>query len=328
MKRYILALLLVCIPAAAYAITQAFTITVAINALTPVFTCNSGFAATGACSTGFIGSGSGFAFKVGGTSGGATPGFSGSAVNLVPANSNHVALNMNYQTLVSAQQFSTTFTYVPNGVNISFILNNSNNGTFNGASFSGGAGCEGGFFQGFTGGAGPPNNVFALLIGQTESLTGGGNPTGNADFEYSNVQYYDAGHRAAGTTPSAIPPGQSPCNPDLGGDGTWTYVGVNKISTSPVALNSPPATPGITTGHTYSATISYDGSNLTISLFDVTAGGACPGAACFTNTWTGVSIPTIVGGNTAWVGLGSGTGSGGYYIPPVPLLINTWSFSQ
>ena len=80
-----------------------------------------------------------------------------------------------------------------------------------------------------------------------------------------------------------------------------------------------------TTGHTYSATISYDGSNLTISMFDVTAGGACPGAACFTTTWTGVNVPVIVGGSTAWVGLAGSTGDPN---TDSPLLINSFSYSS
>jgi hypothetical protein len=44
-------------------------------------------------------------------------------------------------------------------------------------------------------------------------------------------------------------------------------------------------------------------------LYDVTAGGSCPGSSCFTQTWNNVNIPALVGGNTAYVGLTGGTGN-------------------
>jgi hypothetical protein len=72
-------------------------------------------------------------------------------------------------------------------------------------------------------------------------------------------------------------------------------------------LNSPASSIDTSTGDTYSATISYDGSNLTLNLYDVSAGGSCPGPECFTNTWSNVSIPALVGGNTAYVGLTAAT---------------------
>ena len=323
MRRYILALLLFCIPVAAYAITTNFNITVTISSLTSVFNC-SGFASSGTCGVSLIGGG-GQPFAIAGSPGASSPGLVGSQVNLIPANAVHTGLNLNYLGhVVNVGQFSTTFTYVPNGWNIALTLsNNTNSGAGNPASigFTAGAGCEGSFFQGFTGGAGPPNNTFALQLDQWSNLVaqpGGGTP----NFTYSSAQYYDTGHFAAN---NPLPPGQSPCNPDLGGsDSSWTYAAVTKVTTSPVALNSPAGTLNTTTGHTYSVTISYDGSNLTISMFDVTAGGACPGAACFTNTWTGVNIPAIVGGPTAYVGLAAGTNAS----VPNPLLINTFSYSS
>ena len=226
-------------------------------------------------------------------------------------------LNLNYRAAkVNAQAFSTTFTFVPNGWNVAFILNNSNNNPdFNGKAFSAGAGCEAAFYQGFSQ-ANPPNNVFALELDQVGSLTAGA-----SNFTYSSVQYYDTGH----VPPNAPnPPGRSPCNPDFGTPENVPYVGVNKVSTSPVPLNNPPGTINATTHDTYSATITYDGSKLAISLYDVTAGGSCPGANCFTHTWTNVNIPTIVGGSTAYVGLGAGTNAS----VSNPLLINTWNYSS
>ena len=102
------------------------------------------------------------------------------------------------------------------------------------------------------------------------------------------------------------------------------YYPTNKISTSPVPLNSPAGTDWATTGDTYSATITYDGSNLTMSLYDVTTGGSCPGSSCFTHTWTDVYIPSVVGATTAYVGF-----TGGINSPNLPALyVNAWSYTQ
>jgi hypothetical protein len=197
----------------------------------------------------------------------------------------------------------TTFTFVPNGWNVSLIIQNSNNNPYaNGSVFAAGAGCEADFFQGFSQ-ASPPNNVFALELDSNSPLTETG------AFTYSSVQIYQSG--------------QSPCLPNLGGT-DFTYVPIDKISTSPVPLDSPASTQNTSTGDTYSATVTYDGTNLTLSLYDVTAGGSCPGANCFTHTWTNVNISTIVGGNTAWVGLGGGTNAASSY----PLYINSFSFAD
>ena len=299
------------------------------------FNCASGFTASGPCTVGGVISAPSAPYAVTGTTSGSVPVLSGSAINLINAGITHAAMNVNYQPgLVNLTQgFSTTFTFVPNGWNIALILNNSTNNPFgfNGSNFSNGAGCEGSFFQGFPGN--PPNavpdHVFALELDQWSSLTGGDNT-----FTYSSAQIYNTGAPHSGTTPqpASAYPGQSPCNPDLGNtagitnpaDGSlYTYVGVGKFSTSPVALNSPANSPLTTTGNTYSATIIYSGTTLTLNLFNVTLGGSCPGASCFTQTWTSVNIPSIVGAGTAWIGLGGGTNE------PVSnaLLVNGWALS-
>ena len=210
---------------------------------------------------------------------------------------------MQYQTQVNVQAFTTSFTFIPNGQNVSFVLNNSNNnGGDNTYSFASGAGCEAGFFQAFQSPA-PPNNVFALEF-DSYSLLYATAPS----FTYSSVQWYQSG--------------TSPCDPDDGGD---TFPTLTKISTSPVPLNSPTNSQGTTTGHTYSATITYDGSNLTLNLYDMTAGGSCPGASCFTHTWTGVNIPSAVDGNTAWVGFTAAVGT----VPNTkPLYVNSFSYTE
>jgi hypothetical protein len=270
------------------------------NAQSPVaiFNCPSGFASSGSCGVSMIGSG-GQPFAIVGGQNGSTPGLSGSQVDLVPAGAVHTGLALNYQTPVNVQSFSSTFTFIPNGWNVAFVINNSTRDG-GGKSFAAGAGCEGGFFQGFD--TAPPNNVFALELDSQSPLTE------NGSFTYSSVQIYQSG--------------ESPCLPNLGGT-DFTYVPIDKVSTSPVNLTTGSAL--TTTGDVYSATVTYDGSNLTISLYDVTAGGSCPGATCFTKSWSGINIPSIAGSsNTAWVGLTAGTNQS----VPNALLINTFSYSS
>ena len=91
-------------------------------------------------------------------------------------------------------------------------------------------------------------------------------------------------------------------------------------------MNSPAGTQFTYTGDTFDATITYDGYTLTLNMFDVTAGGSCPGASCFTQAWTGVYIPSIVGGTTAWVGFTAGT-SGGGTASTTNLLIKTFTYT-
>ena len=62
-----------------------------------------------------------------------------------------------------------------------------------------------------------------------------------------------------------------------------------------------------------------------MNMYDVTAGGSCPGASCFSYTWNYVYIPSLVAGTTAWVGFAGGTGSS----PSIsyPLYLNSWVYS-
>ena len=248
-----------------------------------VFNCSSGFSSSGSCGVSSIGAG-GQPFQLVGSANGSNPGLNGSQVNLIPSGSSHVALSLNYKTRVNVQGFTSTFTFVPNGQNVAFVLQNSNNNpTFNGASFSAGAGCEAGFYQAFN--QSPPNNVFALELDSWSYL-------GSVQsFSYSSAQIYQSG--------------QSPCNPNDSGPG---YTRIDKLSSSPVPFNSPAGSQGTSTGHTYQATVTYDGSNFTLNLHDVTAGGSCPGTKCFSHTWTNVNIPSLVGADTAYVGFTAATG--------------------
>ena len=61
------------------------------------------------------------------------------------------------------QGFTSTFTFVPNGQNIAFVLQNNTPAGRLWANFSSGAGCEAGFYQAF-GITAPPNNIFALEL--------------------------------------------------------------------------------------------------------------------------------------------------------------------
>jgi hypothetical protein len=250
--------------------------------------CPSGFASSGACGVSFIGSG-GQPWAVIGSNAGTTPGLSGSSVQLIPVPpGGHLALSMIYGTPVNVQAFTATYTFTANGHNIAFVINNTNNQSngypFDSKNFSAGAGCEGGFFQAF---GTSPNNVLALNLDSANPITSGG------AFTYSSAQIYQSQ--------------QDPCSPTYN-SGYYT----TKISTSPVPLNSPANSQLTTSGHIYSATVSYDGTNLNLCLYDVTgANGSCSSGTSgtgtfFQQTWSAINIPSIVGMNTAFVGVTSG----------------------
>lgn len=201
---------------------------------------------------------------------------------------------MIYQQKVNVQAFTATFTFVPTGLNIAFVLQNDTSNHYgvglNGRDFSAGAGAEAGFFQLFD--TEPVNNIFALELDGYHALT----LADPYNFTYSSTQIYSS--RVSPQIPAGTP--------------QWTdrtVYSTDKISTYPVPLNSPVNKGMTTTGHNYSATIVYDGSNVTLSLYDITAGGSCPGSSCFTYTWKNVNIPSLVGANTAWVGISGGCNS-------------------
>jgi hypothetical protein len=272
-----------------------------------VINCPSGFASTGSCA---VSTNSGDAFWLVGGMSGTPPGLSGSDVILMPSGSAHRAMSLMYQTQVNVQAFTSTFRFVPNGQNLVFIINNSTNNPygFNNNAFSEGAGCEADFFQGYNQ-TNPPNNVFALEFDSVNPLV-----NGNA-FTYSSVQIY-----------TSNPYVQCPCQPSVQGCGTNNGDSpIIKLGTFPVPLNSPANTWLTTTGDTYSATVTYDGTNLTLNLFDVTAGDSCPGPNCFTHTWNSVDIPASGDGNTAWVGFGGATRDAP---SSYPLYINSFVYNE
>jgi Chitobiase/beta-hexosaminidase C-terminal domain len=261
---------------------------------TTVFNCSSGFTSSGTCGTNH--SGDNFNLI------GAYNSLSGSQILLMNATGEtHSSSTANYMTLSKVQAFNAAFTFVPNGQNFAFYLqNNNNNPGFELTSFIGGAGCEGGFFQAF-GSTAPPNNVFALELDSYSPLTYTGS------FTYSSAQIYQMN--------------QSPCLPNDNGPNYWP---TSKISTSPVSLNNSSNSQGSTSGDTYSATITYTGTTLTLQLYDATAGGSCPGSKCFTYTWTNLNIPAIVDGTTAYPGISSGLGT---VVGNYPLYLDSFVYS-
>jgi len=284
-----------------------------------VFNCSSGFASSGTCGVVFNGTNQTFLLQ-GAGNGTWAPTLVGTAVQMAPVGGGHTAVSMNYKpSVVNVQAFQSSFNFLPNGWNISLILQNNTStqgGDYGlGPQFSSGAGCEGSIIQNFPNGGltwDPPNNIFALMIDQNSPLTdadapwnGGGPYPGT--YTYSSTQIYQQV--------------QEPCNPR---DGSEPYFyQTNRQSTYPVPLNSPATAQNVPTGDNYTATITYTGSNVTLQLYDTTAGNSCPGANCFTYTWNNVYIPSMVNGTTAWVGLGESTNATTTY----PLNVNTFSYT-
>lgn len=290
MKRFLWALLLLSMPALGQ---------------TTIFNCSSNFvaASSGTCSVNGIGSGSPDFWQR------TLTGVSGGVVELNAAGDTHFAYSMNYKVPVNIQAFTASYTWIPGGVAIGFVLQNtSNQPGYEGVDFEQGAGCEDGFFQAKNVAQGnqSPNKVFAISMDQLNGLNS------SSSFSYSNTQLYQAT--------------QDPCKPN---DGDPNYWNSSAVSTSPVPLNSPPGSQTTTTGHTYKVLIGYDGSNVSECTYDVTAAnGSCSSSTSgtgtyFQKTWSNVNIPSIVGGNTAYVGIvGSSWGS-----PPANTYLSQFTYT-
>jgi Chitobiase/beta-hexosaminidase C-terminal domain len=242
-------------------------------------------------------------------------------LQLAPANTGHTALSAVYTTYVNVQAFTATYTFIPSGNTLAFVLQNTNNQSgYQATSFVAGAGCEGGFFQAANVGIGgqSPNNVFAITMDGFNWIDPVNAGPGFNGFTYSNTNLYTSGY--------------DPCHPN---DGDPSYKSYASISTSPVPLNSPSDYPDSTTGDVYSVTITYDGSNVTEKLYNVTAGGTCTpvtSSTCFSHTWTNINIPSIVGGSdTALVALTASTIGNSSNFPNAnvaPVLINSFSYTE
>lgn len=259
--------------------------------------CSEGFSSSGPCGVSLIGSG-GQPWAVVGTTSGSVPALQGTSVKLIPKGAQHAALSLNYQTQLDIRAFTISFTFVPNGSNVALVIQNSTNNPygFNGPKFSSGAGCEAGFFQAY--GQPAPDYVFALELDSYSALKVSDPWT----FTHSSAQIYKSG--------------ESPCNPNDSGN---NYPRKDKLSTDPVPLCSPANAQGSTTGHTYLATVTYDGSDFSLDLTDIGAGADGPH---FIHTWPDVNIPEIVGNNMAWVGFTGATGGAS----KADLLISSFSY--
>jgi hypothetical protein len=275
-----------------------------------VFNCSSFVAGSGTCGASTSNNtNGGNNFKLNGNHGSVVSG----VMQLAPAGTSHSSLNALYTTKVNTQAFTTTYTFVPSGNTIAFGFQNTTNQTgFQGLNFAAGAGCEGGIFQAKNVGVGAqsPNFTFGILMDGYNNLNPNVFGPGPNGFTFSNTQ--------------VVQSTQDPCKPN---DSDPNYWASNGISTSPVSLNSPSNTPNTTTGHVYSVTINYDGTNLTENMFDVTAGGTCSpvtSGTCYHQVWTAINIPSIVGANTAYVMITGSTISAGNV---APVQVNSWSYT-
>ena len=70
-------------------------------------------------------------------------------------------------------------------------------------------------------------------------------------------------------------------------------------------------------GDPFICTITYDGSSLTETLTDTVT------KATYTKTYTGINIPSLVGGNTAYVGFGGSTGAA-----TVTQSLSSWTYTE
>jgi Legume lectin domain/Chitobiase/beta-hexosaminidase C-terminal domain len=102
-------------------------------------------------------------------------------------------------------------------------------------------------------------------------------------------------------------------NAGEGNDSTGLYT--DGASPTIPAVDITPSGVELNSGSTITAQITYDGTNLTLTLTDVSN-------HTFTQTWP-INIPQTVGGNTAYVGFTAGTGG-----TTSSQKVETWSFTS
>jgi len=110
------------------------------------------------------------------------------------------------------------------------------------------------------------------------------------------------------TSAVIYPPGGSPSATGLYINGGPYAALVPEIDLNPSGIN-------LNVGHVMAATIVYDGSILTMTLLDTVTN------AQFRTSWP-INIPSVVGGNSAWIGFTAGEIPGGVN------QVLSWSFSQ
>jgi hypothetical protein len=278
---------------------------------------------TGVCTIapgGYIDSGESWNYRPGGGA------LVGSAVNLVPIGAGHNGYSIVPQfggvgssTPISIMAFTEEMQFTWNGNNITMTWQNNNasgsqSGTCPGAgclNFSAGAGSEAGCIQSADGPTNVPTNSLCL------DLDGYDPTTENGSFTNSTIQLYQ--------------PFQVSYLPNVTGTDYIPMYPINKLSTAPVCLNNPCATPGAGNSDVFDLKVIYDHGTgiLQVFLYDVTAGGTCSpttSGTCFTHSFLGVWIPEIVGSTVAYPTITSGA-SGGAEAPTVTENVNSLVFT-
>jgi hypothetical protein len=143
-----------------------------------------------------------------------------------------------------------------------------------------------------TGGTNPTADGFAFVIqgGPSSALGPGGGGLGYGP---------DAPGGTGGLANSVAVKFDLYSNAGEGVDSTGLYV--NGASPTTPAVDMTNSGVNLHTTDVFNVQMSYDGSNLTMSITDATTN------ATFTQTWP-INIPTTVGGNTAYVGFTGGSG--------------------
>jgi Chitobiase/beta-hexosaminidase C-terminal domain/Legume lectin domain len=193
---------------------------------------------------------------------------SGPAIQLTQAGGRYAANNAWYETPVNVQAFTTTFNFIET------------------CSF-----CGDGFGFMIISTSNPSSAGFTYSGGPGAQLSWSQcQGTGDTDcaainsvlvkFDLFDVQSGSPGVNLTGFYQGGTYP-QAPNNPQYDMSGS----GINMES-----------------GDLFTCTITYDGSSLSETLTDTVT------KATYSKTYTGINIPSLVGGNTAYVGFGGGTG--------------------
>jgi hypothetical protein len=142
-----------------------------------------------------------------------------------------------------------------------------------------------------TGGTNPTADGFAFVI-QGNTSTALGPPGGG-------LGYGPAGFGGTGIPNSVAVKFDLYSNSGEGTDSTGLYV--NGASPTLPAVDMTSSGVNLHTTDAFNVQISYDGTNLSMTITDATTN------ATFTQAWP-INIPSTVGGNTAFVGFTGGTG--------------------
>jgi hypothetical protein len=222
--------------------------------------------------------------------------FSGGAMQVNSgAPGRHEAGAVWYKTQQNISSFTTNFTFqmpntgvIPSTIGMTFCVQNSNTTTNPN---------DPGLNSGIFAAADANLNGYGSYSNEVHTMPGIGNSVA-IKFDISS------------NNGSAViyPPGGAPSATGLYINGGPFAALVPEIDLNPSGIN-------LNVGHVMAATIVYDGSILTMTLLDTVTN------AQFRTSWP-INIPSIVGGNSAWVGFTAGEIPGGVN------QVLSWSFSQ